>query len=65
MMLHTQHLSSRPYGFRKENLFHLFPNVGLIKHVTLGQGHSWPQGYILNKLGRGPLGDATYQISRL
>ena len=23
--------SSRPYGFRKENLFHLFPNIGLSK----------------------------------
>ena len=23
----------------------------------------WPQGDNLNKLGRGPLGDATYQIS--
>ena len=25
----------------------------------------WPQGHKLNKLGIGPLGDATYQISRL
>ena len=25
----------------------------------------WPQVHNLNKLGRGPLGDATYQISRL
>ena len=24
-----------------------------------------PQGHNLNKLGRGPFGDATYQISRL
>ena len=28
-----------------------------------GWGHFWPQGYTLNKLGRGPLGDAKYQIS--
>ena len=25
----------------------------------------WSQGHYLNDLGRGPLGDATYQISRL
>ena len=25
----------------------------------------WSQGHFLNKLGRGALGDATYQISRL
>ena len=25
----------------------------------------WPQGHYLNKLGRGLLGDALYQISRL
>ena len=28
------------------------------------QGHFGPQGHHLNKLGRGPLGNATYQISR-
>ena len=27
--------------------------------------HFWSQRHYLNKLGRGPLGDATYQISRL
>ena len=30
-----------------------------------GLGHFWPQGYNLNKLDRGPLGDAKYQISRV
>ena len=29
-----------------------------------GRGHFWPQGYYLNKLGRGSPGDATYQISK-
>ena len=29
-----------------------------------GRVHFWPQGHNLNKPGRGPLGDATYQISR-
>ena len=33
----------------------------------LAQGGTffWPPGYNLNKLGRGPLGDVTYQMSRL
>ena len=38
MMLHTQYQSSRPYGFRKENLFHLFPNIGLSKTCDPGAG---------------------------
>ena len=32
---------------------------------SLGWGHFYPQGHDLNKLGRGPPGDAKYQISRL
>ena len=27
--------------------------------------YSWPHAYNLNKLGRGSLGDASYQISKL
>ena len=30
-----------------------------------GAGPFWPHGHNLNKLGRGPLGDAINQISRL
>ena len=30
-----------------------------------GRGQFWPQGHHMNNLGRGPLGDATYQISKL
>ena len=30
----------------------------------LPQGHSGPQGHHLNKFGRGPLGNAIYEISR-
>ena len=33
--------------------------------LNLGQAHFWPKGHNLNKLGRGPLDGATYQISRL
>ena len=30
-----------------------------------GRGHFWPYAHNVNKLGRGPLADVTYQISRL
>ena len=42
---------------------HYLNKLAYVKHVTSGQGHFWPQVYNLNKLGRGPLGDAKYQIS--
>ena len=42
--------------------FHVFPYIGYVKHATPGAGHFWPQGYNLNKLGRGPLDDASHQI---
>ena len=29
------------------------------------RGPIWPQGHHMNNLGRGPLGDATYEISKL
>ena len=35
------------------------------KQVTPGAGPFLVTGHNLNKLGRGPLGDATYQIARL
>ena len=37
----------------------------LCKNVTSGRGYFKSQGHNLNKLGRGPQGDNTYQISRL
>ena len=30
-----------------------------------GQGQFWPQAHHMNNFGRGPLGDATYEISKL
>ena len=36
-----------------------------VKHVTAGAGPFLAQDYNLNKLSRGPLGDATYQIPKL
>ena len=65
MMLHTKYHGSRPSGFRQEVFSH-FPYRSLCKTFDPpGRGHFWLKGYNLNKVGRGPLGDATYQISRL
>ena len=65
MMLHTKYQGSRPCGFRQENLFMFLPKNTYVKPVTLMRGHFWPQGYNLNKLGRGSLYYTTYQKSRL
>ena len=65
MMLHIKYQGFGPYGFRQEDFFHIFPIQAYVKHVIPGAGPFWPKGYNLNKLGRGPLGDATYKISRL
>ena len=34
-------------------------------NVTPGAGPFWTKGHNLKQLGKGPQGDATYQISRL
>ena len=65
MILHTKYQGSRPCGFRQEELFHVAPYISLCKHVTQGGAIFLPQSYNLNKLDRGLLGDATYQISKL
>ena len=41
------------------------PILVYVKHVTPGAGPFWLLGYNLNKLGKGLLGDASYQISKL
>ena len=64
MMLLTKYHGSRPCGFRQD-FFQVFPLEAYVKHVTPRVMPFWPQGHYLNKLGRGPLDDATYQISRL
>ena len=61
MMLHIKYLGSRPCGFRQED-FSCYPYISLCKPVTPGAGPFLAPG---NNLNRGPLGDATYQISRL
>ena len=62
MMLHTKYQGSRPCGFRHEVFFSRFPYKSLFKTFDPKRGHFWPKGYNLNKLGRGPLGDATYML---
>ena len=65
-MLHTKYQGSRPCGLRQEDVF-MFPYIAYVKHVTSGADHILAPGpdHNLNKHGRGPLGDATNQISRL
>ena len=51
-----------------KKIFHVCPYISLCKtYDPLGGAIFGPRGIILNKLGRGPqpVGDATYQISRL
>ena len=49
----------------KKNFSLYRPKIAYEKHMTPGVGKFWAQGYNLNKLGRGSLGDASYQILRL
>ena len=44
-----------------KKMFFMFSLYKPLKNVTPGAGHFWPEGHNLNKLGRGLLGDATYQ----
>ena len=45
-------------------IFSRFPYISICKIVNPGRGYFWPKEHYLNKLGRGILGDATYQILR-
>ena len=53
--------------FHTRRLSHVFPiDISLCETCDpRGRPILWPQGHYLNKLGRGSLDDATYQISRL
>ena len=64
MILHRKNQDSGPCGFRQEDFFMLLP-ISLCKTCDPLGRPFLAQGYYLNKLGRGPLGDATYQISKL
>ena len=65
MILHTKYQNSGPSGFRQED-FLCFPNIGLCKSCDPpGWGLFGPRDKIWKKNGRGPINDATYEISRL
>ena len=62
MMLHTN-IKALGLVVSDKKIFSCFPDV---KHATpAGRGHFGLHDHNLNKLCRGSLGDATYQISRL
>ena len=48
-----------------KKMFSYFPYKSIYNMCPLRRAHFWPKGHNLNKLGRGPLDEATYQISRL
>ena len=60
-MLHTRFQASEASGYEEDFLifstYFYGSNLGLSKC-----GHFGPQGHPLIKLGRGPLGNATYYI---
>ena len=49
-----------PYGFRQEYFIQYLSYKSLCEQYDPNVGLFWPQWHNLNKLGRGPLGDATY-----
>ena len=51
--------------FQTRRVFHVFSVYAYVKSLAPGRSYLWRQGYNLKKLGRGLLGDATYQILRL
>ena len=65
MMLHTEYQSSRPCGFRQEDVFIFLPILVYVKHVNLGAESFLAPGVKFEQLGRSLLDDTTYQISRL
>ena len=65
-MLHTELQASKPRGSEKEYFFFIFS----MYFYDLNQGpqvrdHLGPWDLHLNKIGKGPLGNATYQILSL
>ena len=61
-MLHTKFQASKPSGSEEEDFFKIFFYVFLwFKHRTLWpKDHLGPRDLHLNKLGKRPLGNATY-----
>ena len=58
-----------PSNFKQEGFFKsffvvFFPVWVYVKQLTLGQRQFWPQGYNVNNLGKGPLDEIKYQMSK-
>ena len=65
-MLHTKFQASKPSGSEVEDFLIFFYVFLWLEPMTPGQRPSWTLGpSIRYKLGRGPLGNATYQISNI
>ena len=59
-VLHTTYQSSKPSSFREKE-FWKWASLFLCSNLwPLGWGQFWPQGHYVNKLCRGPQGDAIY-----
>ena len=64
-MPHTKYQISTPSSFKGEKFFR-WASFFLCSNLwSPGQAQFWPQGHHMNILGRGPLKDATYEISKL
>ena len=61
MVLFFDCLRRRGHGLKSHSTDWEKPRIEPVKW----QAHFWPQGHNLKKLGKGPLGEATYQISML
>ena len=64
-MLHTKNLSSIPSSFREEEFWSWFSLFLCSNLWPPGRGQFWAHEHHMNKLGRGPQGDAKNQISKL
>ena len=60
VMLPSKYQDSRPYGYRQEEFFMFLLYKPLYNMWPPEWGNFWPQGYILNKLDRGPLSPAEF-----
>ena len=51
-------------GAKIRNRYNQVPHLtqAYVKHVTLRRGNFWPQEHNFNKLGKGPLDDASYLV---
>ena len=64
-MLNTKYQSSNPSNFREEEFWSWFSFFLCSNLWPPGWGQFWPHEHHMNKLGRGPQGDAKNQISKL